>query len=391
MGKLSVILLVIVALVAAVPTMAQGNTTGQLGGSLIVMPELFERANSAFTAGNYDQAAVDYSLFIYLNPTFSQGYFNRALNYDALGSTDQAFQDLTRALNYTSPSSQFTSNVYLARAQLYLQQNNLQSAMRDLDASIEAYPEAVSSLSLRAQILSYLQSYSEALNDYDKLIQLQPDQTGHYLDRGIVHAQLGHSDEALADFTHAIELSPQDAEPYALRAQYYSSIRNFADALDDINNAIDLSPNSGEFYLMRGAINASVNEPAAAADDYFQWITLNRTQQYVSQDALTRNQNFTVEMAPGWVYNIPFRAREGQTVNITASGVSQQQPVDPLLVILGVNGSPLVADDDSGGNMAAFIRNYVIPEDGEYTLVVGQAGGGTQQGDVAVQVDLGQD
>jgi tetratricopeptide (TPR) repeat protein len=391
MRKMSVILLVIVALAAAAPAMAQGDTAGQIGGPLVVLPELFERANNAFRAGDYGQAAVDYSLFIFLNPTFSQGYFNRALNYDALGNTDQALQDLTRALDYTAPSTRFTSNIYLARAQLYLEQNNLNAAMDDLDLSIEAYPDAVDSLALRAQILAYLQSYPEALNDYDKLIELQPDQTGHYLDRGFIHAQLGHSDEALADYTHAIELSPQDAQPYAARALFYSSMRNFTDALKDINNAIDLSPNQGELYLMRGSINTIVNEPTAAAGDYFQWITLNKTQQYVAPDPLTNNQSFTVEMGPGWVYNIPFQANEGQMVNIAASGVSQQQPVDPLLVILGVNGNPLIADDDSGGNMAALIRNYVIPEDGEYTLVVGQAGGGSQQGNIAVQVDLGQE
>lgn len=391
MRKISVLLLLIVALAAGVPVMAQGDTTGPVSGSLVVLPELFERANSAFTAGKYDQAAVDYSLFIFLNPTFGQGYFNRALNYDAMGSTDQAIQDMTAALNYTPPSTQFTSNIYLARAQLYLNQNNLRAAMTDLDSSIEAYPDAVNSLTLRAQILSYLQNYPEALDDYNNLIRLQPNQIMHYLDRGFVHAQLGHAEEALADYTQAIQLAPQDAQPYAARALFYNSIRNFANALDDINSAINLNPNRGEFYLMRGSINTAVNEPVAAAGDYFQWIMLNRTQQYIAPTPLTSNQSFTVEMGPGWVYNIPFRASEGQTVNVAASGAAQQQqPVDPLLVILGVNGSPLIADDDSGGNLAAFIRNYVIPEDGEYTLIVSQAGGGSQQGRVDVRVDLGQ-
>lgn len=391
MRKLSVILLVFVLLVAALPTLAQGDSTGAMSGSLVVMPELFSRANTAFDAGNYEQAAVDYSLFIFLNPTFSQGYFNRALNYNALGSNDQAFQDLGYALDFADPSTPYASDIYLTRAQLYISQNDLRSAMTDLNASIDANPEAVNSLTLRAQLLSYLQSYPEALNDYNRLIQLQPNQTTHYLDRGFIHAQLGHSDEALADYTHAIELSPQDAQPYAERALFYTRMRNFNDALNDINNAIDRSPNSSELYLMRGSINSSVNQRTAAAGDYFQWITLSRTQQYVAPETLTSNQSFTVEMGPGWVYNIPFRASKGQAVNIAASAVSGQQPIDPLLVILDVDGSPLIADDDSGGNMAALIRNYIIPEDGEYTLVLGQAGGGTQQGNVAVQLDLGQE
>jgi hypothetical protein len=45
-------------------------------------------------------------------------------------------------------------------------------------------------------------------------------------------------------------------------------------------------------------------------------------------------------------------------------------------VILDIVGDPLVGDDDSGGNMDAAIRDYTIPADGEYTLLVGHAAGG---------------
>ncbi|MBZ0302320.1 MAG: tetratricopeptide repeat protein [Anaerolineae bacterium] len=392
MRKIGFIVTLLLALWITFPALAQQNATGQTAqavGPLPVMPELFDRANSASAAGNHSQAIVDYSLFILLNPTFSQGYASRALSYDALGDTDQAIGDLTRALSYDIPQVQYKAAVYYTRATLYLKQNDLTDALDDLNVSIDAYPDGVDSLGLRAQLLTYTNRYPDALTDLNHLIELQPSEARHYLDRGFIHTQLGQSDEALADYDRAVDLNPQDARPYAERALYYSAQRQFSDALVDINNAISRSPQNGEFYLVRGSIHAVVDKPIEAADDYFQWMSLNLTKRYIAPQTLTSSQAFTVEMQPGWVYNIPFAASAGQKVNIAASGESPQSPVDPLLVILGTNGSPLISDDDSGGNMAAFIRNYEIPEDGEYTLVVGQAGGGAPQGNVNVQVDLG--
>ena len=69
-------------------------------GSPVALPELLQRANEAYAAGDDKQAIIDYSLFILLNPTFSQAYYNRALSYEATGDLNQAIQDLGRALSY---------------------------------------------------------------------------------------------------------------------------------------------------------------------------------------------------------------------------------------------------------------------------------------------------
>lgn len=393
MRKFSLSVTLLLLLVFTFPALAQPTSaqTTQPTGPILLLPELLERATDAAAAGDHQQAVLDYSLFILLNPTFGQGYASRAISYEALGDSAQAIQDLTRAISYGSNSPQYMAAIYFTRASLYLNQNDVRSALADLNASIEAFPDGIQALETRAQVLIFLQEYEEALADYDHLIELQPEDTRYFMDRGFLNAQLGNLEEALADYTRAIELNPQEAAPYAARAMFHSQRRNFGDALDDINSAIDLSPSTGQFYLLRGSLNAVINKRAEAAGDYFQWIRLNETQRFEAPQALTTSGSFTVEIGPGWVYNVPFAATEGQSVTVAASGTSPQQPVDPLLVILGVNGSPVIADDDSGGNMAAFIRNFIIPEDGEYTLVISQAAGGAQQGNIAIQVDLGED
>lgn len=389
MRKLSVMLIVIVmSLLVALPITAQEGGQQQPGGPIVVFPELYNRAGDATRAGDYDKAIVDYTLFLLLNPTFSQGYFSRGLNYDLAGERNLAIQDLTRALDYTSPSPEYTASIYFNRANLYLNQNDFNAALADLNASVEAYPEGADSRLVRARLLSLQQRYDDALDDYDTLIELQPDSAINYVERGFIRAQLGEINAALDDYTHAIELNPQDPQFYVERAMLYNVIRNFDSALDDISSAIELNPRNSGFYLMRGSVNTVADNRVEAASDYLQWMLLNRTREFTASSAVTNDQAFVVEMRPGYMYSIPLMAMAGQEVSVTTSSLSQT-PLDPLLVILDVNGEPLVADDDSAGNLDAAITDYALPEEGEYTLIISHAAGiEDNPGDIRVLVEL---
>jgi tetratricopeptide (TPR) repeat protein len=424
MHTLKLVILLFAMLAAALPAAAQQGTASQeQSGSLIVLPEVFQRANEAATSGDLDQALIDYSLFLLLNPTFSQGYFSRSLTYQALGDDAQALLDLNRALAYRSPGPEYTAAVLLNRAQLYLNDDDIDSALADLDASISAYPQGVDSLSLRARIYLFQDEFDAALTDYNSLIELNPTEPNHlierafvhvrqgqieealddysraislnpdnaqpYIERGFILAQTGDAEAALSDYDRAIELSPNDDSYYMERALFHRSLEHFNDALADMDSAIDLNPRNGSYYLMRGTINASAENVADAADDYLRWMVLNRTQSYSAPETLTNSGTFTVEMAAGRVFSIPFAASEGQTVTIAANGITSQPPVDPLLVVLDTVGDPLVGDDDSGGNMDAAIRNFTIPLDGEYILLVSHAAGGGV-GNINVSFDLGE-
>ncbi len=390
MRTLSLGLVLLVSVLWGMPVLAQEDSAAQPATVPVVMPELLQRADNAAGASDHTQAVVDYSLFILLNPTFGPAYVSRALNYRAMGDTALAIEDLSAALEHTAPSPAYEAAVYYTRATLYLDQNNTRAALEDLNAAIAAYPQDIDSLSLRAQLLTFTEEYAAALEDYDRLVELQPDQAAHYMDRAFVNAQLGDLETALENYNQAVDLNPADAVPYAQRALFHAALSNFADALDDLNSAIDLNPANSRFYLLRGSVNTAADNPTDAAADYFQWLSLNVTREFVLPTALTSNQNFTVEMEQGWIYSIPFQVAAGQTVSVDARGVSQQQPIDPLLVILDAEGSPLVADDDSAGNLGAFIQDYLFDEEGEYTLIIGQAAGGVQQGDVVVQVSFGE-
>ena len=103
--------LIVLMLAIAVPAAAQSQTQAQQSNSqtqaqqssgltldqviqaVSVAPQLFARGAAAASAGKNDQALVDYSLFLLMNPTLSEGYVGRAQVYEAMGNLDQALQD----------------------------------------------------------------------------------------------------------------------------------------------------------------------------------------------------------------------------------------------------------------------------------------------------------
>src|SRR5690606_15369818 len=106
---------------------------------------------------------------------------------------------------------------------------------------------------------------------------------------------------------------------------------------------------------------------------------------------ITSSREFLIEMGPGRIYSIPFSAQAGQVISAAAISMAENPPVDPLLVIIGTDNRPLVANDDSGNSMNAAITGYTLPADGEYTLLVGHAAGSPEaQGEIRVLITFGE-
>ena len=387
MRKLVVLTVVVLLWVVTVPVFAQDDTNTSDEVPLVVAPELFMQAGQAVQAQNYGRALLDYSLYILLNPTDSQGFYGRGVTYEQVGELDSALSDLNHALTFAPDSPAYTSQIRSTRANIYVQQNNAEAALDDLNQAIELDASNTDALLIRGNVLAFQQHYDEALSDYNAVIELQPDNNRAYSQRGAVNMQLGNLDDALDDLNQAIELDPSNVQPYVNRALLYSSRADFDSALNDLNSALDLTPDNSRLYLFRASVNTSANKVADAASDYLLWMDNITTREFTSFDSLSGSDPVVIDMEPGWVYNFPFEAAEGQTLNIAASTLENSQ-ADPLVVV-DSNRMALVGNDDGGGNLDAVIEDFVIPADGRYTLIVSHALGGAN-GRIGVLLDLTQ-
>jgi len=340
---------------------------------IVVGLDLLERAGAAYDSGDYEKAVQDYSLFILLNPTFSQAYHLRGLAYSRLEQLDAALADLNQALVYPQSSEQVKGLIYNDRALIYMMQEDVDAALQDLDAAITAAPDLPDPYLRRAQLYLFQEDYEDALNDYNKLIELAPDFSQGYAGRAVANASLGNTEAALADYDRLIELEPENAGAYAARSILNAGQSKYDAALTDLNAAIRIQPDDPSLYLQRGAVQSALNNQAEAAADYLEWIRRQGTRNEEA-DRLQPGESKVLQMESGLSYYLPFMATAGQTATLSAT-TRPDSGTDPLIVLLDTEGQPIVADDDSGDNFDAAITDYAIPADGLYTLIVSHAGG----------------
>lgn len=390
MRKLSLLILISLSLLLALPALAQQDETPapQPASQTSSSPgylglDIFERAGRAFQAEDYQQAVTDYSLFILLNPTDSESYYRRALVYLQLDQTDSALADLNQALDLPSPTPELTARLYDLRAVIYIERDQIETAISDLNAGLKAAPESPLLYLRRGRLLAFQEQYDQALADFDQLIELQPDLPDGYILRALVLTQLERYDEAISDYNHLIELQPDDPLAYSSRAQVYLQQENYQAALTDLNDAIRLEPRSAELYLLRGSAHAHLGHQTETAQDYLDWSRGQRTD--LNTDLVLRpGESQTIQLEAGLIYVLGFRGKAGQQVTITAVARADQD-TDPLIILVDSQASPLIADDNSGGKFDARIQDFILPVDGEYGVIVSQAAG---RGDGSLRVLL---
>ncbi len=366
-----------IGLAAGVALAQDQQPAGSQGGtvSIVVGVDIFERAGQAFDAGDFEQAITDYSLFILLNPTFSQAYFQRGVSYTQLNDYEKALADLTSSLALPQPSPDFTVRAYSVRAFIYQELANLDAALKDLNAAVAASPQQADGYYWRGQFYLEQNQIDAALADFSKVIEYAPDTANAYAYRGAIYLQKKEYASAATDYSRLIELTPDDARAYFQRALAYVGQEQWSAALADLDEAIDLQDSVPELYLQRGRVNSELGNTVPAAEDYMQYARLIRTA-VNSELTLRPGESQVVEMETGLLYGMGFEGKAGQTITLTVDARAPQT-VDPLVILLQSNGNALVADDDGGGDYNARIDSFTLPADGVYVVVVTHAGGGS--------------
>jgi tetratricopeptide (TPR) repeat protein len=209
---------------------------------------------------------------------------------------------------------------------------------------------------------------------------------GAFKNDGYRYLMAEQYNEALDAFQSALDLNSRDAEAMNWMGVTYRYMGDYETALSHITQAMSLNSNYDLPYLSRGITFELMGESEASASDYFQYIIRNRTRNFY-HTALQGDGQFELPMREGWVYNIPFEATAGQTVDINVETLAPGF-VDPLIMILGPDNQPLVGDDDiSRNDYDATITGFQLPQTGTYSLVVSHAEGGAN-GTINVNLDL---
>ncbi len=314
MKRLLIALILLTTLLAssALPSLAQqtgaeqGSSQAAAPGS--VLPQLYERGGTRLNSGDYEGAALDFSLFLLFNPTYSQGFFARALTQIARDNHDAAITDLTSALAFAPQTSpRYLANLFGLRGQVYQQDG----------------------------------SFALALDDYTSALDLDP--TG---------------------------------ENYANRGFLLAGARRFEEALADFDSAAGLLPDIPLLALARANLYAQMQDSSAEAAEILRYVNLIQTNVITAGELNTRGEASIVEVTNGDVLLFTFEGEQGQLTSVRAEPLTGNT-IDPLLVLLDKDGIPLAANDDANGSsLSAAIRQFELPADGVYTVMLTHALGG---------------
>ncbi|KAA2254489.1 tetratricopeptide repeat protein [Solihabitans fulvus] len=96
------------------------------------------------------------------------------------------------------------------RAQVHAALGDLDAALADLTAVLEADPHYPEYHVDRAAILRRRGEHAAALADYDRAVELTPPIAELHYNRADLHAELGNTAEAVADLAYVLELEPAD-------------------------------------------------------------------------------------------------------------------------------------------------------------------------------------
>lgn len=211
-----------------------------------------------------------------------------------------------------------------------------------------------------------LASYNQALRFSEDLPQLR---ANILTDRSQLYQAQNDLEAALDDLSAVVELQPS-TETYLQRALFQLSASAFEESVADLDSAIELTTSAQPvLYLYRALAQDGLQNTSAAASDYLEWVN-GISQQTTDEDQLESGAAVTLQMAQSVVYRIPFQAKRGEEINLMARNVSGD--IDPLIVLIAPDGTPLVGNDDVllGRNPTAVVTGFTAPQSGSYEVLV---------------------
>ncbi len=171
----------------------------------VVNPALkhLEQGDIYADQGQWDEAIIEYTKAIELDPQLALAYNNRACTYNEKGEFDRAIADCDRAIELDPQLAEAYGN----RAFAYMVKGEIDRAIADCDRAIELDPQLAGAYVNRAWAYNEKGDFDRAIADCDRAIELDPGLAPAYLMRGASYAVKGEVAKAVSDLERCIEIS----------------------------------------------------------------------------------------------------------------------------------------------------------------------------------------
>ncbi len=126
--------------------------------------------------GRFEDAVQKINQSIELKRDWEISYFYRAVAYQALGEFNDALLDYTKAIQLNPRMTDaYYNRAYINLTRKDIQNPDLQKTVEDLNKALELDPKFIDALYAMAAAQKKLGNYHTALEYLEKLIQIEPD------------------------------------------------------------------------------------------------------------------------------------------------------------------------------------------------------------------------
>jgi tetratricopeptide (TPR) repeat protein len=241
---------------------------------------LYNRGQVYAYLKRWEQALVDYTAVIALDPHFSEYYLDRGNLYRQLKQYTHALEDYQQALRLSSPYPE----LYFNRALLLADMGQIEEALADYATILELEPDYLDALVNRASLLYEQGDFQPARRDIEHGLQLQPGHAQLLCLLGLLEIGEERPAEAYQALSSAIEQDPLLVAAWTNRAVLAFEQGQLEAAIEDLTRASALGENAAVRYN-RGIAYQAQQQWERAIEDFSAALDLDREDE---QDLLYR-------------------------------------------------------------------------------------------------------
>jgi Tfp pilus assembly protein PilF len=186
--------------------------------------------------------------------------FNKAVDADRHGKTDEAIQHYEKALSYSPdfyPAHNNLGSAYLAR-------QNFGAAESQFEAALKANQNDAQAHFNLANVLLSTQRYPAAEHELEEGLQRQPDSAlGHFL-QGKVYSRTGHPELAEKSLQSALQLDPRMSQAYLQLVNLYLQQKRTPEAIAELETYLKAFPDSPYSPKVRDTLKRLQGEASAS-------------------------------------------------------------------------------------------------------------------------------
>jgi tetratricopeptide (TPR) repeat protein len=199
------------------------------------------RAVARHNSHKFDDAIVDYRRSLEDYPDDKDLMLNMAMCNLAM----KHYQEADSCLRWVAERDSTNERVYLAMAQMHLEQNDTIGSLDYLSRAIELNNSNVQAYLMRCEIyFSVLNDFKKATADMDEVIRLEPNNVSYYINRSIMRYKINDYRGTMADLDYAIALEPDNLTARYNRALLRTEVGANNKAIEDYNFVLSHDPDN---------------------------------------------------------------------------------------------------------------------------------------------------